>query len=109
MCHCLARLNFSCQQSLAFGLLAGRYYAFGLAAARRLGVRTAVRSAIRWGVVATLGATDDERQFLLVECPQGLLGQCELLVLLNEKSLLPYVPNYGQRALAMAYRVFYSP
>ena len=53
----------------------------------RLGVRAAVRSALRRGVGATLVAADDLGQFLLVERPQGLLRQRELLFLQGPPSL----------------------
>src|SRR5829696_2278357 len=77
-------LKYCCQQFLGVRATGGPYHAFGLAAARCLGVRTAVRSAVRGSVVPTLGATHDQGQFLLVERPQRLLGQRELLLLLHE-------------------------
>src|SRR5215204_1001524 len=56
------------------------YHAFGLAAARRLGVRAAVWSALRRRVGAALVAADDLRQVLLVERAQGFLRQFQLLL-----------------------------
>src|SRR5215211_618072 len=70
----------SCQPVVRVRVTGSPWYAFGSGAARRLGVRAAVRSAVRRGVVATLRATDDLGQVLLVERPQGLLRQGQLLL-----------------------------
>src|SRR5215217_7103903 len=78
-------LRLSCRPVLRVRVAGSPPYAFGLAAARRLGVRTAVRSAIRRRVGAALRTTDDPGQFLLVKSPQGLFGQCQLpLTFLHE-------------------------
>src|SRR5215212_7868258 len=53
-------------------------YVVALRTARRLGVRAGVRSSIRRLVVPAC-ATDDQGQLLVVERPQRLLGQRELL------------------------------
>src|SRR6266536_1619506 len=71
-----AHIHVRCLIPPAWNCSASNYYAFGLRAARRLGVRAAIWSSVRRLVGTTLGATDDQGQFLLVECPQSLLGQC---------------------------------
>src|SRR5215212_2905759 len=69
-----------CQPVLRVRVTGSRYYAFGLGLTlaalwvRHLAVRAGVS---RRQVGATLGAADDLGQVLLVERPQGLLGQGE--------------------------------
>src|SRR5215218_5604308 len=76
----------SCRPVVRVRVTGSPGYAFGSGAARRLGVRAAVRSAPRRFVGATLLATDDLGEFLLVERPQGLLGEGQLL-LAHDRSL----------------------
>src|SRR4029450_3453940 len=72
----------------AFGLLAAGITPSRLTPAALAFRRLAVRAGVsRRAVGATLGAADDLGQILLVERPQGLLGQGELLFLHGPPSL----------------------